>query len=355
MKKILLGTTAIVAAGMIAAPSADAADKIDIAVGGFMNQWFGYTTAEDESADYQGFNNKSNTEIHFTGTTKLDNGISLGVGIELEGNSSSSHIDESYATISGNFGKFTIGSNDSSMSMMHVSPTNVGAGVGDTWVPNSIDAAFADSTDVTPDGNGDSEKVTYMTPSIKGFQLGLSYLPDNKEDNNGARDSNAEVTDGYTIGASFNHDFDGDFNIAMSLGYGAFTDGPAGQDDPNAFSAGLTVGFGGFSIGGSYGMTEGTSDDETSRFSLGAAYEMGPWGFSANYFHSDGDGTTTGNVITNDGDHDTFSVNGSYTFGPGVTAAATLGHTEISTDNTAAGTNDEIDGTYFVVGVKLSF
>ena len=49
MKKILLGTTAIVAAGMIAAPSADAADKIKLSVGGYMNQWFGYTTADDDS------------------------------------------------------------------------------------------------------------------------------------------------------------------------------------------------------------------------------------------------------------------------------------------------------------------
>lgn len=355
MKKFLLGTTAIVAAGMIAAPSADAADKIDIAVGGFMNQWFGYTTAEDESADYQGFNNQSDTEIHFTGTTTLDNGISFGVGIELEGNSSASHIDESYMTISGNFGQFIIGSDDSSMNKMHVSPTDYGVGFGTNWVPNSIGAAYADGTNATPGGNGDSEKVTYMTPSIQGFQLGLSYLPDNQEDNNGARDSNAELTDGYTIGASFNDDFDGAFNLGMSLGYGAFTDGPAGQDDPNAFSAGLTLGFGGFSIGGSYGTTESTADEEIDRFALGAAYETGPWGVSVNYLHSDGDGTTTGNVITNDGDHDSFSVNGKYTFGPGVTAAATLGHSEISTDNTAAGTNDEIDGTYFVVGMKLSF
>ena len=93
MKKILLGTTAIVAAGMIAAPSADAADKIKISVGGYMNQWFGYTTADDESGEYQGFNNVSDTEIFFTGMTTLDNGISFGVNVQLEGNTSGDQID----------------------------------------------------------------------------------------------------------------------------------------------------------------------------------------------------------------------------------------------------------------------
>jgi hypothetical protein len=61
MKKILLGTTAIVAAGMIAAaPSAIAAEKIKLSVGGYMEQWFGYTNADDggEGAvdqDFTGF------------------------------------------------------------------------------------------------------------------------------------------------------------------------------------------------------------------------------------------------------------------------------------------------------------
>ena len=40
MKKILLGSTALVAAGMIA--SAPASAKIKLSVGGYMEQWVGY-------------------------------------------------------------------------------------------------------------------------------------------------------------------------------------------------------------------------------------------------------------------------------------------------------------------------
>ena len=79
MKKVLLGTTAIVAAGMIAAvPSADAASKMKLSVGGYMEQWIGFTSQDDGVAqDYSGFSTVSDGEIHFKGKTKLDNGILL--------------------------------------------------------------------------------------------------------------------------------------------------------------------------------------------------------------------------------------------------------------------------------------
>ena len=48
-------------------------------------------------------------------------------------------------------------------------------------------------------------------------------------------------------------------------------------------------------------------------------------------------------------------MNGKDALGPGVTAAATLGYTELTTDNTASIGNSETDGTYFVVGMKVSF
>ena len=98
MKKVLLGSTAIVAAGMIAsAPSAIAAEKIKIGVGGYMEQWFGYASGDDNSTeDFSGFDVKSDAEIIFKGKTTLDNGISVGVNVQLEGNANAGdQIDES--------------------------------------------------------------------------------------------------------------------------------------------------------------------------------------------------------------------------------------------------------------------
>lgn len=367
MKKILLGTTAIVAAGMIAAPSVDAAEKLKVSVGGYMEQWFGYTTTDDQSsADYQGFGINSDTEIHFKGMTTLDNGISVGVNVQLEGNSNrGDQIDESYLIVKGNFGEINLGSENSALYKMNYGPSDYGIGInsGDNsrWVPNTIGASGGfygtpfGSTNVEPNSTGDSEKLTYYTPRVEGFQLGVSYIPDSGQDDYGTFDRTSEVSDGYAIAANFKRDFDG-FNVGLSAGYGAFTDGVAGAEDPSAYSFGATAGFGGFSLGGAYAASEGTtSGDEETGYTLGAAYATGPWGVSVNWFHGESDAINTAGVITNDGEHDSYSLNGKYALGPGVTAAATLGYTELTTDNTASIGNSETDGTYFVVGMKVSF
>lgn len=367
MKKVLLGTTAIVAAGMIAAPSVDAAEKLQVSVGGYMEQWFGYTSSEDQdtTTDTQGFAQVSDAEIFFTGMTALDNGISVGINVQLEANSNAGdQIDESYMIIKGNFGEINIGSENSSLYKMNYAPAEYGIGInsGDQgdWVakPSTISGSFFrspfGSTNVEPAATNDSEKLTYYTPRIEGFQLGVSYIPESGQDDNGTVDRNSEVTDGYTIGANFQRDFGG-FDLGISGGYGTFTDGPDGQDDPSAWSAGLTVGFGGFSVGASYAGSEGTTDaDENEGYNLGAAYASGPWGVSLGWFHGERDGATTAGVTSGQAEHDTYALSGKYALGPGVTAAATLGYTEYSTDDTGV-TNDEADGTYFVVGMKLSF
>ena len=121
MKKILLGSTAIVAAGMIAsAPSAIAAEKMKLSVGGYMEQWVGFTSQDDGVAqDYSGFSTVSDGEIHFKGKTKLDNGISIGVNVQLEAQQGGDQIDEQYMTVSGGFGQIIIGDENSAMYKMH--------------------------------------------------------------------------------------------------------------------------------------------------------------------------------------------------------------------------------------------
>src|SRR3546814_2145757 len=97
MKKVLLGTTALVAAGMMASTPVLAAEKISVRVGGYMEQWFGYSSVDDRAGrDLDGFNHTSDSEIHFVGSTTLDNGIEFGVNVQLEANSNSGdQIDES--------------------------------------------------------------------------------------------------------------------------------------------------------------------------------------------------------------------------------------------------------------------
>src|SRR3546814_15132709 len=70
-----------------------------------MEQWFGYSSVDDRAGrDLDGFNHTSDSEIHFVGSTTLDNGIEFGVNVQLEANTNSGdQIDESYLYAQGSF------------------------------------------------------------------------------------------------------------------------------------------------------------------------------------------------------------------------------------------------------------
>ena len=115
MKKFLFSTTALAVAGAFAfSGTANAAAKpIKIGVGGFMSQEMGLgSNSGSFEANGQGtltqrdsFNTVQDSEIYFTGTTKLDSGISVSVTVQLEADQvDTAGIDESYMKLTGSFG-----------------------------------------------------------------------------------------------------------------------------------------------------------------------------------------------------------------------------------------------------------
>ena len=91
MKKLLLGSTALAVGGLMAAP-AMAADPIKMGVGGYY-QFYAlgrrYRVApmppNGTSTQYKGVQFIQEGEIHFIGQTKMDNGTTVGLRVELEG------------------------------------------------------------------------------------------------------------------------------------------------------------------------------------------------------------------------------------------------------------------------------
>jgi outer membrane protein OmpU len=375
MKKFLLGTTAIVAAGMIvSAPSAIAAEKIKLSVGGYMEQWVGYVSNDDgEGQDFSGFDVKSDSEIHFKGSTTLDNGITVGVNVQLEANSNpGDQIDESYIIVKGGFGEINLGSENSAMYKMNYAPAEFGISInsGDQtgWLSAVSDAegdsiseggyfrAPFGSTYIEPVRANDSEKITYYTPRIEGFQLGLSYSPDTAQDSNGQPNRDAADTDLVMAGLNFNRNF-GSTNFKASLGYGSVLDEVSGSGaNASAFNGGIGLGMGGFGVGVAFSSYSDSGGNDGSGLNAGVNYSSGPWGVSLSYFHGQKDGTGDATTLDGQGEQDTFMLSGKYALGPGVTAAGTLAHSSFTSDDADLDAEaQEIDAAYVVVGLKLSF
>ena len=374
MKKILLGSTAIVAAGMIAAvPSADAASKMKLGVGGYMEQWFGFTSGDDGvGQDYSGFSTVSDGEIHFKGKTKLDNGISVGVNVQLEAQQGGDQIDEQYMTVSGGFGQIIIGDENSAMYKMHYAPSDYGIGMnsGDNTAWNKpVSDAEGDSinmgshyrspfgaTYIEPDAVNDSAKISYFTPRVSGFQLGLSYAPDANQDSNGLPNRDAANTDYIMVGANFKQKMGG-MSVGISGGYGTVTDAAAGGVEPEATSFGIKLGMGGISAGVAYANFSDHGNKDQEGINAGVAYSSGPMGVSVAYYHGEKDGNN-GSATTLDGqaERDVIHLSAKYAMGPGVTLAGTLGHAVYSSDDADIDNSvDESASTYVVMGLKVGF
>jgi hypothetical protein len=99
MKKLLLGSSVLIGAGALAS-TAQASDGIKLEVGGFFNTV--YMGVFDKKSDDRFGNHRNidalqhNAEVYFKGETKLDNGLTIGARIELEGENAADQIDKSF-------------------------------------------------------------------------------------------------------------------------------------------------------------------------------------------------------------------------------------------------------------------
>jgi hypothetical protein len=198
MKKLLLGSTALVAGGLMAAP-AMAADPIKIGVGGYY-QFFalagsveGVYAPDGTSLQYKGLQFIQEGEIHFIGQSKLDNGTTVGLTVELEGwnpggsAAGTRQIDEAFLFAFGDWGRLEFGSRDQASYRMYYGAPSALLGWGFfqhnssfNWASGAMLAnpAQGAATFFTIGGQfQDVNRVNYFTPRFYGLQLGVGYAP----------------------------------------------------------------------------------------------------------------------------------------------------------------------------------
>ena len=361
MKKILLGTSALAVAGAFAGQANAATWDLDW--GGYFEASVGYASVDGPAGtDFDGIDVLQDAEIQFTPSITLDNGLTFGVDIQLEGNASDlggtpDTIDESFAFVKGSFGQILIGSeNSAGYKMSYGAPdvTWIGINSGSltAFIPNEQPSVFrgvGGTSFVEVARNNDSQRITYFSPRFSGFQVGASYARDGEQDNSSQVDINAggRLHDIYDIGANYVNSF-GAFDVAVAGRYGTGTlegAGGAADLDPTVYAFGVNLGYAGVTVGGSYAKSE---DDVAIRngdfFDIGVSYKTGPWGASLTY--------SNGELDTGD-ERDQYLAGVTYKLGPGVTAGAYVGYLDYSA---GAGTGrTSVDGFVVGTGFKLNF
>ena len=378
MKKILLGSTALVAAGLIAG-HAEAADGVKLSLGGYYRGAAGVMFDDYDGAlagledDLRDYVFKQDVEVHFSGETTLDNGLKIGAVIQLEGQTSTDQIDEVYAFFSGGWGEVRFGDDDEALTAMcSITPsaaTNFGPDSPFFNFSNSGLGGYAATNGTCYGVDGDSTKVIYFSPNFGGFSFGVSFTPDNTQDTRntvslaGTRfETNpGQNSENISIAANFNHDFNG---VTLNLGGGATWsldregNPPGGPDERQDYQGYASVSFFGFTIGGAVEdrVNFDSSGDDHLVFGAGVTYNWDAWTVGLGWTHGDYElAQATGVTLTSDAEanYDVFALTAAYALGPGIQLDGVV---EWDTQDTNAGplTND-YDGISFGLGTLISF
>lgn len=418
MKKILLATTALATAALVAGAAGDAAaqeytskaaERIKMGISGYHQQW-GVGVSQDikdtgsNSIKTNPIDQKHNSEICFIGQTTLDNGLTVGVNVQMEANTSGDQIDESYLFLQGpSMGQIILGDENNAGYLLHVSAPDGGIVLDsgdfvniDAWVNTGISSYFD-----TPVGttnlrltDNDSGKFTYITPRFAGLQAGVSFIPQTEsggDDNNGAyyvRNANAgfqgtqvatarsRYKNGWAGGVNYTQSF-GNIGVQSSLGAMYFDRGkqkPIGKNgsDLFAWNAGLQLSYAGFSVGGAYmdspnkntvqtqNTTVGTYSLGGYSWTVGAAYEFGPYKIGLDYMYGQSNGviaSTNAAMVNNLGNDQSLKqavLSGTWTMGPGIRLVGGVFAYDLNTDTPqVTGYNNQ--GVGGATAIKLNF
>ncbi|MBU8536863.1 porin [Falsiroseomonas tokyonensis] len=418
MRKILLGTTAVVGAALMGMGVAQAQEAPTVRVGGYFEFTAGYVNDDFDRPNVTGANRsrskvdfRSDMEISVIVRGKAANGLSYGAEIELQmdnvtspggssgvlgsgfigaGSGGIVDTDEAWGFISSpTLGTLQFGDQDSAADQLKVaapSVTNLGESGGwDEFV--AIDGANTRYILSTINDGNDSTKIIYLSPQFFGFDFGVSYAPNtfegenllqNNAQQNGSLQRNAnggfirnELSGALRYRGSFG-------NVGVAAAFSAMRgdapDGVApGFQDPNAYQVGLNLSAYGLTVGGHYvwgkfdrasfgriGLPQGR--DTSTNWTIGATYRIGAMSLGAFYALGKRD---NGGALA-DREQRAIGVGAVYTLAPGLEAFAN--YTNVNDENVAGLTATGVVAAngapgnlrnrnidIFIIGTRLAF
>ena len=390
MKKVLLSTTALVAAGMMAG-AAQAQEEmmeepISLSLGGYYRAAIGTTSGNDgpgqPEANRHSTGIAQDAEVLISGETTLDNGLTVGVRAHMEvidsaGIGGGSTVDEAWLYFRDDFGTLRLGSVESARQEM----TNLAPNGASNFGVNTPFFTFASGSAIATynDGIGeeDSAKLVYFSPTFNGLRVALSWAPD---DNAGGQQYGNNCSNGATtalgdcpggggppeyqnqiaVGMEYSQSFMEGSSVRVAGGYETYeqedsaanpcTDSATNNCEPNSLHLGTTVSFGQVSFGGGWMKKEGVTlpapyggNAEQTIYDLGLSWSEGPMTVGIQWGHHEWSYA----VRIPDNELDRYALNGTYVLGPGIDLQAQI--------DTGENTDNGNDWTQFMVGTAISF
>ena len=383
MKKILLGTSGLFGAVALFAGAA-AAQTPTVTVGGFLDFQAGFIDDDVANSRSSAFRNDSEVSIRVDG--KSDSGLGYGAVLDIEADVTNDSDDEgtnaarTYLFLDSGIGRLELGSNTGAAEAMRIDASSIAratGGIDGSWTyfanqpqdsgagalvtlnsGGTLDGVPFISVPSLPAGHGltqglgnesadNANKISYYSPRLSGFQLGLSYTPELQDRGQFIQTDRTQSAASDVIDAAVSYEGSWD-NVSLGLS-GAYQTGSGaiGSEDIDAYNIGASLGFAGFSVAGSYGDwgdSLNTSGVDADYWTVGAGFDIGAVGASVTYLES--------SLGTND--FENLVLGADYSLAAGLTPYVEASFFEFEgTDSLAAAANN--DGTAIIVGTQLAF
>jgi predicted porin len=376
MKRALLGSTTLAAVGLLAIEAA-AADGVTLKIGGRYMGAAGVVLSEDFSAasgvaghDLRDYVFKQDIEIDFEGRTILDNGLTVGAVVELEGQTSEDdQIDSVYAYFSGGFGAVRFGDTEEAYAQFcYLVPSAselFGADSPDITFSNAGIAGYAGTNGTCYGIDNNSTKLVYFSPDFAGFKFAASFTPDDTEDTRNVlagastrlRNDAGQNSEDLSLAAQFAHDFNG---ATLTLGGGGTFSfnkeaNPNNTQGARGYNAHVQIEFADFTIGAAAELRENLGDDGADQrvYGVGATYELDNWTFGLGWTHGDYEKVTGENEVGPfNAEHDIYSATVSYELQDGISVDGVL---EYSGYRSHAAAGPDYQGLAAGLGTLIAF
>ena len=351
MRKVLLASSALVAAAGVSAASADVT----------ISTWqeFGFASFSDNTSnDDDTMWNDGEIMFKFAGTT--DSGLNYSVAVDMESQQTGGgSIDEASLTLStAEMGTLVLGENDeASDSFATYLPggrnmtTGDDGGYGIDGDGNAVGSTYGLAQSATGAAYGDANRATYLSPNLGGIKIGYSYgvREDNRKGSagTGATEESADTS----MGVSYSTEMAG---ASVTLRASNRDNGEDGADPSAANGSDKTDAYG---ISVSYGeIALGYSATSRRQGSGSTRLDTDTTGFGVGYTVNE-DLSVAVNMVSSEEDRtkhsvDTTSLSVSYTIAPGLNFAVAMNTAEFdhNTDN-----NLDMDADSVVASIQANF
>jgi predicted porin len=273
-----------------------AADAIAVTLGGRIEEFF--FVADQDHAPGEDLNTAgmfNDVRISAEGKTVLDNGISVRSYVRFFAvGRATADVDEAYVDVSTTFGRLRMGEK---------------SGINSTLIGDPIPEAFLTVDDELIGGlkartaiqlhdaftfkrfTGNALGISYETPEIFGFKVGVSYHPTISPDfpypafalnPSGTIDGRLMPHNALDASAGYDGEFEGG-TYRIAGGYFHLSPRMGGNDGVSAWNVSAGVTYGGWEADGAYMHVRPENGLVENDWTVGALYGLGPFQLSADY------------------------------------------------------------------------